>query len=92
MKLCLISAPLTSFVADGAAPPSAPVGTSPAVAGGNSCDLEEHAGVDHDHARTRADVACHVRASRSAPGAYDIRVSRVGDNLLVVSPEQGGSA
>jgi hypothetical protein len=76
-----------------AAPPmaaeSAPREDSLTVAGGYTCVVGEHAGIDRDDARTSADVICHALASHGAhPGVYDIRIGKLGGKLLLVLTER----
>ncbi len=55
------------------------------VAGGYTCVVGEHAGVDRDDARTTADVLCHALAAHGAhPGVYDIRIGKLGGKILLV--------
>ena len=59
------------------------------VAGGYTCIVGEHAGVDRDDARTAADVLCHGLAAHGAhPGVYDIRIGKLGGKLLLVLTER----
>ena len=76
-----------------AAPPmvaeSAPREDTLTVAGGYTCIVGEHAGVDRDDARTAADVICHGLAAHGAhPGVYDIRIGKLGGKLLLVLTER----
>lgn len=76
-----------------AAPPmvaeSAPREDALTVAGGYTCIVGEHAGVDRDDARTAADVLCHGLAAHGAhPGVYDIRIGKLGGKLLLVLTER----
>jgi len=76
-----------------AAPPmvveSAPREDTLTVAGGYTCVVGEHAGVDRDDARTTADVLCHGLAAHGArPGVYDIRIGKLGGKLLLVLAER----
>ena len=76
-----------------AAPPmvaeSAPREDSLTVAGGYTCVVGEHAGIDRDDARTSADVLCHALAAHGAhPGVYDIRIGKLGGKLLLVVTER----
>ena len=68
---------------------SAPREDTLTVAGGYTCVVGEHAGVDRDDARTAADVLCHALASHGArPGVYDIRIGKLGGKLLLVLTER----
>jgi hypothetical protein len=68
---------------------SAPREDTLTVAGGYTCVVGEHAGVDRDDARTSADVLCHALASHGAhPGIYDIRIGKLGGKLLLVLVER----
>jgi hypothetical protein len=59
------------------------------VAGGYTCVVGEHAGIDRDDARTSADVLCHALAAHGAhPGVYDIRIGKLGGKLLLVVTER----
>jgi hypothetical protein len=76
-----------------AAPPmvaeSAPREDTLTVAGGYTCVVGEHAGIDRDDARTSADVLCHALAAHGAhPGVYDIRIGKLGGKLLLVVTER----
>ncbi|HEY3822261.1 MAG TPA: hypothetical protein VGL81_34085 [Polyangiaceae bacterium] len=69
---------------------SAPREDTLTVAGGYTCVVGEHAGVDRDDARTTADVLCHALASHGArPGVYDIRIGKLGGKQLLVLVERG---
>jgi len=76
------------------APPAMPAESAPredtlTVAGGYTCIVGEHAGVDRDEARTSADVLCHALAAHGAhPGVYDIRIGKLGGKLLLVLTER----
>ena len=87
----------TAALAQEAAPPLPPPAAAPmvaesapredalTVAGGYTCVVGEHAGIDRDDARTSADVLCHALASHGArPGIYDIRIGKLGGKLLLV--------
>ena len=79
------------------APPATPVSDSReealTVAGGYTCVVGEHAGVENDDARTTADVICHGLAAHSAhPGAYDIRLGKLGGKILLVLTERATGA
>lgn len=96
---------VTAAMAQEAAPPLPPPAAPPApppmvvesapredaltVAGGYTCVVGEHAGVDRDDARTTADVLCHGLAAHGArPGVYDIRIGKLGGKLLLVLSER----
>lgn len=86
--------PLPAPAAPSAPPPmaaeSAPREDTLTVAGGYTCVVGEHAGVDRDDARTTADVLCHALASHGArPGVYDIRIGKLGGKQLLVLVERG---
>jgi hypothetical protein len=58
-----------------------------------TCAVGEHAGVDGDDAHTAADVVCHALATHSAsPGAYDIRVGKLGGKLLFAITQRATGA
>jgi hypothetical protein len=68
---------------------SAPREDTLTVAGGYTCVVGEHAGIDRDDARTSADVLCHALAAHGAhPGVYDIRIGKLGGKLLLVVTER----
>jgi hypothetical protein len=63
------------------------------VAGGYTCEVGEHAGIDRADARTTADVLCHALASKGArPGVYDIRLGKLGGQLLLVVTERASGS
>ena len=58
-----------------------------------TCAVGEHAGVDRDDARTAADVVCHSLATHGAgPGAYDIRIGKLGGKLLLAITQRSTGA
>jgi len=59
------------------------------VLGGYTCDLGDYVSVDADDAHTTADLVCHALATHHArPGAYDIRIGKLGSKLLLVVSER----
>jgi hypothetical protein len=78
--------------ADGTRPASQ--GVSVTAPGGYACDLDDDAGMDAADARTSAGLVCDALAAHHArPGAYDVRVGKLGTKLLLtVSERQSGAA
>ena len=74
-----------------APPPLPPVSPqeSVTVPGGYTCDISEYAAVDPDDARTTADLVCNALAARHArPGAYNVRIGKLGTKLHLVVTER----
>lgn len=63
------------------------------TSGGYACAFGQHAGMDDDDARTASDVICAALAEHHArPGAYDIRVGKLGSKLLLCVSERASKS
>lgn len=83
--------PLPAYTPGSVYPPPMPVSVS--AWGGYTCRVGDHVGADNDDARTMADLMCNALAEHHArPGAYDIRVGKLGARLLLALTERSSGS